>query len=48
MGVRVSKGSGTVTLTFVPQDFIEGLIAFFVGIILFFLYEWRQIKRRKS
>ena len=48
MGVRVSKGSGTVTLTFVPQGFIEGLIAFFVGIILFFLYEWRQIKRRKS
>ena len=29
MGVRVSKGSGTVTLTFVPQGFIEGLIAFF-------------------
>ena len=28
MGVRVSKGSGTVTLTFVPQGFIEGLIAF--------------------
>ena len=36
MGVRVSKGSGTVTLTFVPQGFIEGLIAFSVGIILFF------------
>ena len=35
MGVRISKGSGTVTLTFVPQGFIEGLIAFFVGIILF-------------
>ena len=28
MGVHVSKGSGTVTLTFVPQGFIEGLIAF--------------------
>ena len=25
MGVRVSKGSGTVTLTFVPQGFIEAV-----------------------
>ena len=47
MGVRVSKGSGTVTLTFVPQGFIEGTHCLFVGIILFFLYEWRQIKDEK-
>ena len=48
MGVHVPKGSGTVTLTFIPQGLVEGGISFFVGIILFFLYEWRQIKRRKS
>jgi len=48
MGVDVSKGTGTVTLTFVPQGFIEGLTAFFTGIVLFFLYEWRQIIKRKK
>ena len=48
MGVHVPKGSGTVTLTFIPQGLVEGGISFFVGIILFFLYEWRQIKRRKN
>ncbi len=45
-GVRVSKGSGTVTLAFVPQGFIEGLIAF--SLESFFLPTMETNKRTES
>lgn len=45
MKIDVTKGSGTITLSFIPQGFVIGLGCFITGILLFILYNRIRIKK---
>ncbi|MDO4668001.1 MAG: YfhO family protein [Streptococcus sp.] len=49
MKVDVKKGKGVVKLQFIPNGLKEGVFAFFIGILLFVIYNhWRKNKIRTT
>lgn len=48
MKVDIPQGEGKIVLTFIPNGFKIGLVAFFAGIALFILYDYYRKKSAKN